>query len=73
MSENILLLTLEALLVGATNIGSTDYLALTMRYSRNSLNTRQHADMYSARTSQRYQFAAPTITNCEGTVNFLFL
>jgi hypothetical protein len=24
-------------LVGATNIGSTDYLVLTMRYSRNSL------------------------------------
>jgi hypothetical protein len=25
------------LLVGATNVGSTDYSALTMRYSRNSM------------------------------------
>jgi hypothetical protein len=25
-----------------------------------------------APTSRRYQFAAPTIPNCEGTVNFLF-
>ena len=39
------------------NIRSADYSALTMRYSRNS---------------RRYQFAAPTIPNCEGAVHFLF-
>ncbi len=33
MRENILLLTL----VGATNIGSTNYSTLTLRYSRNSM------------------------------------
>ncbi len=37
MRENILLLTFEALTVGATNIGSADYSALTMRYSHNSM------------------------------------
>ncbi len=55
-------------LVGATNIGSADYSVLTMRYCRNSMCWR----VCSARTSRRYQLAAPTIPNCEGAVHFLF-
>ncbi len=54
-------------LVGATNIGSADYSALTMRTV-----VIVCADVCSAQTSRRYQFSAPTIPNCKGTVNFLF-
>ncbi len=37
MHENILCKNWKHLLVSASNIGSTDFLALTMSYSRNSL------------------------------------
>ncbi len=64
MCESILLLTLEALTSRCYQYWQHRLFGATVVIVC--------ADMCSARTSRRYQFAAPTIPNCEGTVNFLF-
>jgi hypothetical protein len=56
------------------------YLELNSRLNGRFFATKNHKKMrqnillltLEALTSRRYQFAAPTIINCEGAVHFLF-